>query len=138
MPLKYKGTSYLELLNFIYRLENRFLVYTDNYSTNAEKVVYAASSLQGSVRTRWRSYVRIEYQNGLADITWEKMLEWLHEDVTDDVTRSLEALTKLREIRQKEGQTFHQFHEEYSAIEEELPYKLPAMFRVSAFLDSPY
>jgi hypothetical protein len=32
----------------------------------------AAGSLQGSVRTRWRSHVRIEYQNGLADITWEK------------------------------------------------------------------
>jgi hypothetical protein len=66
------------------------------------------------------------------------MLKWLHEDVTDDVTHSLEAMTKLREIRQKEGQTFHQFHEEYSAIEEELPYKLPAMFRVSASLDSLY
>ena len=45
LPLKYKGASYSELLNFIYELENRFLVYTDDYTTNAEKVVYTASSL---------------------------------------------------------------------------------------------
>jgi hypothetical protein len=64
------------------------------------------------------------------------MLEWLQEDVTDDVTRSLDAVSKLQEIRQKDGQTFHQFQEEYSAIEEELPYKLPAMYRVCAFLNS--
>lgn len=47
------------------------------------------------MRTPWRSHVRIEYQNGLADITWEKMLEWLHDDVTDDATRSLEAVCYL-------------------------------------------
>jgi hypothetical protein len=44
--------------------------------------------------------------------------------------------TGIQEIRQKDSQTFHQFQEEYSAIEDELPYNLPATFRVSAFLNS--
>jgi hypothetical protein len=31
------------LSNFVYELENRFLVYAEDFSTNAGKVVYAAS-----------------------------------------------------------------------------------------------
>jgi hypothetical protein len=50
--LKFKGGSYSELQNFVFELESRFLMYTEDFYNESTKVVYAASSLQGSVRTR--------------------------------------------------------------------------------------
>jgi hypothetical protein len=134
--LKYSGGSYSDLQNFIFELENRFMRYPDNFHDDNDKVAYAVSSLAGTQKTRWRTYVMIHHPNDMASIMWSEMKKWLNDGLVDDATRSLEAVSKLRRLQQRDDQSFNQFLDQYELVENELPYDLPALFRVCSLLDA--
>ena len=64
------------------------------------------------------------------------MKKWLNDGLVDDATRSLEAVAKLRRLQQKDDQSFNQFLDQYEIVESELPYDLPALYRVCSLLDA--
>jgi hypothetical protein len=134
--LKYNGGSYAELQNFLFELENRFARYDEDFRTDNEKVAYAVSSLTGPQKTRWRTYVNIHHPHDIVNITWDEMSKWLTDGLADSATCSLEAVSKLHRLHQKDDQSFNQFLDIYEAIEAEMSYDLPAMYRVCSLLDA--
>ena len=110
--------------------------YPDNFHDDNNKVAYAVSSLAGTQKTRWRTYVMIHHLNDMASIMWSEMKKWLNDGLVDDATRSLEAVTKLRRLQQKDDQSFNQFFDHYEIVESELPYDLLALYRVCSLLDA--
>lgn len=129
-PLRFRGGNYAETQNFIFDLENRFRMYADDFPTDSQRVVYTASSLIGPLKTRWRNYVMLSHQNDPDDVTWTQAKRWLTERITDDATRSLDAVTKLRRTSQRGDQSFDQFLDIYEATESELSFEYPALARV--------
>lgn len=62
------------------------------------------------------------------------MEKWLKDSILDERTRSLEAMSKLQRLYQREDQSYRNFADMFEDIECELSYELPAMFRVSLML----
>jgi hypothetical protein len=134
--LKFKGGSYQALNTFFFDLKTRFITLNEDIRTDQDRIVYASAALEGSIKTRWTSYVTLHFQGDIANLTWPAMEQWLKDSISDSATRSLEAVSKLRRLEQKEGQTFALFLEQYENIEGELGYELPAMYQVSSLLDA--
>src|SRR6266566_1842036 len=57
------------------------------------------------------------------------MKSWLQNGISDESTRTLEATSKLIELKQRENQKFNSFLDIYEAIETALPYTLPKIYR---------
>ena len=64
------------------------------------------------------------------------MKKWLNDGLVDDATCSLEAVTKLRRLQQKDDQSFNQFLDQYEIVKSKLPYDLLALYRVYSLLDA--
>lgn len=134
--LRYKGGSYASLQNFLFELESRFLTFSGDLESDGDRIVYAGSSLEGHLKTRWTNYVRIQHHGDLSSVTWEEMKNWLGDSVSDADTRSLEAVGRLRRLNQKEDQTFTQFLDVYEEVESELAYEVPEKYRVCSMIDA--
>jgi hypothetical protein len=135
-PLKYRGGTYASLQNFLFELEARFLRYREGLDSDSDRIIYAGSSLEGPIKTRWTNYVKIQHNGILSTVSWDEMKNWLEDSVSDADTRSLESVSRLRRLNQREDQSFSQFLDYYEAIESELPYELPAKYRVCTMLDA--
>jgi hypothetical protein len=84
--LKYSRGSYTDLQNFLFELENRFARYSNDFSTENDKVAYAISSLTGSQQTCWHNYISIHHPGNMARVTWDEMSQWLTNGLTDNAT----------------------------------------------------
>jgi hypothetical protein len=135
-PLKYTGSSYADLQNFLFELQTRFVNYADDFQLDSERVIYAMSALPKTTKTRWRTYVQSSYQGDIAAVPWLEMTKWLEQDVTDGPTRAFNAVKQLSRMHQREGQTFNNFLDAYEAVESELSYELPAIHRVCCLLNA--
>jgi hypothetical protein len=135
-PLRFRGGSYASLQNFLFELESRFLTYNEDIHDDSERVVYAGSSLDGPIKTRWTKHVSLQYKGDLGTISWAEMKQWLEESVSDADTRCLETVSKLRRINQREDQSFTQFLDAYEEIESELSLELAPKFRACSVIDA--
>lgn len=135
-PLKFRGGNYAETQNFVFDLENRFRMFADDFKTDSQRIVYVASSLLGPIKTRWRNFLTLNHQADPDNVTWDEAKRWLSERVTDGVTRSYNAVTKLRSTYQREDQSFDQFLDAYEAIESELSFEVPDICRVCWLLSA--
>ncbi len=133
--LRYKGQSWGELNSFLHKLEGRFELHREDLRTDIQRVVYASSALEGPIEKRWTSLVQTTYGGQVGMVSWEDMKSWLRNGISDESTRTLEAASKLVELRQREDQKFNSFLDIYEATETELPYTLPEMHRAVSLLN---
>jgi len=133
-PLKYGGGNYADLKNYLFELDSRFVAYADDFQLDTERVMYALGPLPKSIKSRFRTHVATQYHDDLTAVTWSDMKEWLEQDVTDNSTRTFNAVKQLYRFRQREGQTFNQFLDAYEAIVNELSCELPAILQVCTML----
>lgn len=135
-PLKYTGSSYADLQNFLFELQTRFVNYADDFQLDSERVIYAMSALPKTTKTRWRTHVQSTYHGDIEAVPWKGMTNWLEQDVTDGPTRAFNAVKQLSRMHQREGQSFNNFLDAYEAVESELSYELPAIHRVCCLLNA--
>lgn len=133
-PLKYKGSSYAEMQNFTFDLENRFLMFSDDFKNDTDRVIYATNSMIDTQKTRWRTHVGIHYHHNLSLVTWDGMKDWLREGISDDDTRSLEAVMRLHTFFQQPNDSFNTFLDKYEHIENEMPFELPPKYLAISLL----
>jgi hypothetical protein len=60
----------------------------------------------------------------------------LTDSLTDSATCSLEAVSKLYCLYQKDNQSFNQFLDIYKAIEAKISYNLPVIYQVCSLLNA--
>lgn len=62
------------------------------------------------------------------------MKQWLTDSGTDGETRTIQAVQKLLEARQAQGQSFQAYLDDFEAIESEFPFELPVAFSNAALI----
>ncbi|RFU25017.1 hypothetical protein B7463_g11322, partial [Scytalidium lignicola] len=107
----------------------------EELSTELQRVMYAGSTLEGTIKRRWITYVMDTWQNRYDRIRWDEMEEFLKSNISDSPTRTFEAVTKLHHLEQKPDQKFNSFLDNYENIESELPKHLPEGYRMCSLLD---
>ena len=123
VPDAYKGESLQEYNDFIYACEMEFRANNEHYGTEAKKVLFAATRLQGDPMRTWRQH---EQQHGLDTATWAVFQEKLHDWVQDPQNRGLTYAKRYNDARQRHEQTTVQFSNYLSMLELELPGGMPS------------
>ncbi|KAF6794600.1 hypothetical protein CMUS01_15998, partial [Colletotrichum musicola] len=129
-PIRFKGGNWTDVSDFLFKLKGRFTLQKDDFDTDEAKVLYAGGCLEGTASRRWMNHVANNYNNDVALVSWATMEQWLRNSVADADTRAFSALVELDEKRQKSGQTYQQFIDQYEAIEAECPDRQPERTRV--------
>ncbi|KAG6041010.1 hypothetical protein E4U39_006744, partial [Claviceps sp. Clav50 group G5] len=133
---KYDGESYAKLKEFLMDLDVNFHLSPASFPMDRMKVGYASSGLRGGVKERWIKYAGDGGRVKFYDLTWQDFVEWLHNQATDENTRCLNASKKLTKMRQKEGQSFRKYYDQWAAEESEYPGEFPEKLSISMFLNS--
>ncbi|KAF6835535.1 hypothetical protein CPLU01_04211 [Colletotrichum plurivorum] len=129
-PIRFKGGNWTDVSDFLFKLQGRFSLSKDDFDTDQTKVLYAGGCLEGIASRRWMNHVANNYNNDVDRVTWAAMERWLRNSVADADTRAYSALIELNEKRQKPGQSYQQFIDQYEAIEAECPDRQPERTRV--------
>ncbi|CCE28669.1 uncharacterized protein CPUR_02357 [Claviceps purpurea 20.1] len=133
---EYDGKSYGKLKAFILDLETMFHLTPNHFPVESMKVGYASGRLRGGVKERWVKYAGVDGRVKVQDMTWQDFVDWLYAQMGDKNTRCLDALRKLLDLRQTEGQTFTKYYDQWITEEAEYPRKIDDDISICLFLNS--
>ncbi|KAG6046097.1 hypothetical protein E4U39_001652 [Claviceps sp. Clav50 group G5] len=133
---EYDGKSYGKLKAFILDLEIMFHLVPNHYPVESMKVGYASGRLRGGMKERWVKYAGVGGRVKFQDMTWQDFVDWLYAQMDDKNTQCLDALKKLLELRQTEGQTFTKYYDQWITEKAEYPRRIDDEISICLFLNS--
>lgn len=138
-PMKspaYDGTSYKKLRIFLREIQAIFQLDTISFSTDRSKVLYASCCLTDHAQDLWAIYATVDDEIDYDAHTWKGFVDWLRTQPMDSQTRSMRVMRELGKLKQRRGQSFHDFYVQWGTCVAEYPKDIDPELNISLFLES--